>query len=98
MVPKTMTSAANCRTATLTSRLRRYFKSYFLWWETSRGRQGRSEDTSAGAIFGARGIDLGFTKMRDTNEQRVKIERDSKKNEGLNSCWTILMLYGNDLR
>lgn len=95
MVPKTMTLAANCRTATLTSRLRHYFKSYFPSWETSRGHPGRSEDMSAGTMSGAREIDMGFTKLRETNEERVKIERYSqkKKNQGLNLCWTTLMLY-----
>lgn len=86
MVPGTMTLAANCRTATLTSRLRHYSKSYFPLWETSRGRPGRSEDMSAGKMFGARGIEMGFTKLRITNEERVKTERHSqKKNEELNS-------------
>ena len=93
-----MTLAANCRTATLTSRLRHYFKSYFPSLETSRGHPGRSEDMSAGTMSGAREIDMGFTKLRETNEEQVKIERYSqkktkKKNQGLNLCWTTLMLY-----
>lgn len=79
MVPKMMTLAADCRTATLKSRLRHYFKSYSPSWETSRGRPGRSEDMSAGTMFGARGIDMGFTKLRGTTEERVKIERYSQK-------------------
>lgn len=80
MVPKTMTLAANCRTATLTSRLRHYFRSYFPSWETSRGHQGRSEDMSAGTMSGAREIEMGFTKLRETNEERVKL-RDTHKKE-----------------
>lgn len=80
MVPKMMTLAANYRTAISTSRLRHYFRSYFPSWETSRGCLGRSEDIFAGTMFGAQGIDMGFTKLRGTNEERVKIERLLTKN------------------
>lgn len=71
MVQKTMTSAANCPTATSTSHSKHYSKSYFPLWETSRGRPGRLEDTSAGTMFGARGIDLGFKKLMATSEQQA---------------------------
>lgn len=34
---------------------------------------------SAGTMFGARGIDMGFTKLRGTNEERVKLRDTPKK-------------------
>lgn len=93
MVPKTMTSAANYPTATSTSHSKHFYKSYFPLWETSRGRPGRLEDMSAGTMFGAQGIDLGFTKLRASSEQQAY-----KQKEELNPCWMRLMQYDNGLR
>lgn len=81
MVPKTMTSAANCPTATSTSHSKHCSKSYFPLWEISLGRPGRLGDTSAGTMFGAPGTDLGFTKLRATSEQQAYNQK-----EDMNPC------------